>query len=180
MARVLNRLGLAVREAWLRRSILQALAVSRYEVRSDTLRLMSRSCRLAITWRARNVHPWDRDLAPDRRAVKLVEQIFSDTQAALDGLFARLPEMDEIDFKVLEVDEGRSGVLMKGLVNRKEFHAWHPASIPMRLRLLGVTYNLVGSHLEPLDSSFLEAQPPAAEGRFWKSDEPHEGVRRTH
>ena len=89
-------------------------------------------------------------MEPDKKALRLVEQTFADTAAALEGLFVALPEVDFIDFKVLEVDEKKPGILMSGSVSRSEFEAWHPSSIPMRLRLLGVNFNLVDTHLEPL------------------------------
>ena len=57
---------------WLRDSIDKALALSRYDVRRDGLSLMETSFRLKIAWRARHVHPWDRDLEEDKRASRLV------------------------------------------------------------------------------------------------------------
>jgi hypothetical protein len=135
---------------WVRESIESALALKRYDVRHDGLPLTGMSFRLAISWRARNVHPWDRDLADDKKAHQLAEQTFADTAAALEQLFIALPDVDLIDLKVLEADEKKHGILMSGSVSRNDFDAWHPSSIPMKLRLLGVNFNLVDTHLEPL------------------------------
>jgi hypothetical protein len=148
---------------WLRDSIDKALALNRYDVRRDRLSLMATSFRLTIAWRARHVHPWDRDLKEDKRATRLVDQTFADTIAALEELFITLPEVDVIDLKVLEADEKSDGILMSGSVSRNEFETWHPSSIPMRLRLLGVSYNLVDKHFEPLVPVHTEHEIPSYE-----------------
>ena len=62
MARFFGRLSAGLRARWLRRSIDQALALNHTEVRSDGLCAEGISLRLTISWRARNIHPWDRDL----------------------------------------------------------------------------------------------------------------------
>jgi hypothetical protein len=153
---LLERLNAGLRASWLRRSIDNALALHRTEVRSDGLRREEMSLRLLINWRARDLHPWDLDLVGHRRAVRLVEQTFSDTVAALERLFVGLPEVDVIDFKVLETDLGKHGTLLKGSITRRDFETWHPSSAVMRLKLLGVNYNLVDSQFIPLDRSSVE------------------------
>ena len=112
--------------------------------------------RLAISWRARNLHPWDRDLVGDRRALRLVEQTLSDTEAALERLFVLVPEIDAIDLRVLEADARRDELLMSGSIVRREFETWHPFSTVMRLKLLGLNFNLVNSRFEPLDTASSE------------------------
>lgn len=163
---------------WVRDSIDQALALSRYDVRRDRLSLIGKSFRLAIAWRARHVHPWDRDLQEDKRAIRMVDQTFADTIAALEELFITLPDVDVIDLKVLEPDE-KNGILMIGSVARNEFETWHPSSIPMRLRLLGVRYNLVDKHFEPLVAVHTEHEMPgfelAAMHRSGSSENVHAG-----
>jgi hypothetical protein len=151
--RLLEKLNTYLRSGWLHRSIEQALALNRTEVRPDGLRAEKTSLRLTISWRARNLHPWDLDLVGDRRARKLVQQTFLDTEAALERLFKLLPEVDVIDLTVLETDARRHGILMSGSIVRREFEAWHPSSTLMRLKLIGLNYNLVNLHLQPLDSS---------------------------
>jgi hypothetical protein len=157
MPRFFPNLSVALRSRWLRRSINKALALGRYDVRKDVLVPAQASFRLAVSWRAREVHPWDRDLSGDRRDARLVEQTFRDTQEALQRLFTILPEVDCIDVNVLPADTSKQEPLIRGSVARTEFETWKPASIAMRFRLLGLRYNLVGSRLEPLDG--VEAEP---------------------
>jgi hypothetical protein len=162
MGRLLEKLNTRLRTGWLHRSIVQALALNRSEVRPDGLGLTASSLRLAISWRARDLHPWDLDLVGERRAVKLVEQTFLDTQTALERLFMLLPEVDVIDLRVLETDAGRDGVLMSGSIERREFETWHPSSPAMRLKLLGLNYHLVNSRFEPLEILGSEYVPKSA------------------
>ena len=79
-----------------------------------------------------------------------MEQTFSDTQAALERLFMALPEVDVIDLRVMETEAGKQGTLLSGSVSRRDFETWRPSSIAMRLRLLGINYNLVNSRFEPI------------------------------
>lgn len=118
IARFLGKLSARLQARWLRRSIDKALALNRYEVRPDGLWLTGTSFRLAISWRARRIHPWDSDLTADRKALLLVEQTFSDTLAALERLFVALPEVDVIDLSVLEVDSRKHGTLLSGSIAR--------------------------------------------------------------
>jgi hypothetical protein len=163
----------------LRGSIDKALALNRNEVRSDGLLLEARTFRLAITWRARDVHPWDRNMAADRKMLRRVEQTFSDTLAALERLFIALPEVDVIDLTVLQTRAINPGTLLNGLISRREFETCRVPSPAMKLRLLGVNYNLVDSHLEPLAPAFLDHEIPASEmdasahpGEFGKGPQP--------
>lgn len=163
MASFFAKLG-AFRADWLWRSVRKALALNLWEARPDGLLLERSSLHLTISWRARDIHPWDRDLPAKKRALRLVEQTFSDTQAALERLFAALPEVDVIDLNVLEADSRKHGTLLSGSVSRNEFEKWRPSSIPMRLRLLGINYNLINSRFEPLDQSCREDGIPGADG----------------
>ncbi len=170
ITRFFRKLSASLQARWLRRSIDTALALNRTEVRPDGLCSEGRDFRLGITWRARNVHPWESELAADRKARRLVEQTFSDTHAALERLFIALPEVDVIDLRVLEADTTKHGIVMTGSISRREFETCRVTSIAMRLRLLGVNYNLVNSRLEPLapsrperdeiSSSGISARPP--------------------
>lgn len=170
ITRFFRKLSAGLRARWLRRSIDAALALNRTEVRPDGLCLEARDFRLGITWRARKVHPWESDWAADRKARRLVEQTFSDAHAALERLFIALPEVDVIDLKVLEADATKHGIVISGSISRREFETCRVTSIAMRLRLVGVNYNLVDSRLEPLapsraardevSSSGISARPP--------------------
>ncbi len=74
----------------------------RGEVRSDGLSLNHLRNRLEIEWRAREIHPWDRDLPAIRVAQLFAEQCLDDANAALERLFSSLPEIAVIEFKVIE------------------------------------------------------------------------------
>jgi hypothetical protein len=163
IARFLRKHGARLRARWLRGSINEALELSRYEVRRDGLLLEGTTFRLAITWCARQIHPWDCDLEADKKAHKLVDQTFDDTLTALERLFVTLPEVDTIDFRVMEGDTRKRGVLLNGLVSRREFETCRLTSPTMRLRLLGVNYNLINSRLEPLTPSYSEHEIPISE-----------------
>jgi hypothetical protein len=176
MTRFLEKLSAGLRARWLRRSIHKALALNRYEVRPDGLYPERTSFWLAISWRARDIHPWDSDLAADRKALRLVEQTFSDTQAALERLFMALPEVDVIDLRVLEADARKHGTLMSGSISRREFETCQASSTAMRLKLLGVNYNLVNSRFEPLAASCSEHEIPGSEISALHSDQSHESV----
>jgi hypothetical protein len=151
MGRLLKKLSV-LRARWLYHGIQRALAVNLNQVRRDGLCVDGISLRLVISWRARSVHPWDSDLPPERKAPRLVEQTFTDTELALERLFAGLPEVAVIDLTVFETDSRKRAVWMRGSILRREFQTWRPSSAAMRLRLVGMKYNLVGSHFEPIDS----------------------------
>jgi hypothetical protein len=173
IARLLGKLNARLRAKWLYRSIERALALNRTEVRPDGLRSEGVSLRLGISWRARNVHPWDFDLVGERRARRLVEQTFSDTVAALSRLFVALPEVDVIDLRVLEEDVRKDGILMRGSILRRDFETWRPSSTAMRLKLLGVNYNLVNSRFEPLDASSVEQNSLNSDISTLHQDQPY-------
>jgi hypothetical protein len=157
-----------LRARWLYHGIDRALAVNLNQVRRDGLCLEGISVRLVISWRARSVHPWDRDLPPERKAARLVEQTFTDTEVALERLFARLPEVGVIDLTVIETDTNKHGAWMRGAILRSEFETWHPSSAAMRLKLLGMKYNLVGSHFEPIDSSSSQSETHEVSTEFFE------------
>ena len=86
-----------------RRNVRRALALHlRGEARRDGLTLLRVRNRLEIRWRSRDIHPWDSDVPPERRAQLYHEQLVADTEAAIVRLFQRLPQIDRIDLQVLE------------------------------------------------------------------------------
>jgi hypothetical protein len=128
-----------------------ALALNRRgEARADGLTLVESSMRLEVKWRARKIHPWDRDLSEDRAAPRYVEQALFDTEAALERLFATFPEVTCIDFAVLETRVESTRTIIAGVVDKKEFGDRKSPSIGMRLRSIGIEYHIVGSHFAPL------------------------------
>jgi hypothetical protein len=135
----------------LRESVRSALELHRRgEARTDDPQLLDLTVRMQVRWRARELHPWDRDLPPDRSARKLVRQCLSDTEAALERLFLKCPDVDVIDVSVIEPNPDGLRRVMFGSVRRDEFAQWHPLSTDMRLRLVGLHYRLVDDELEAL------------------------------
>ena len=134
------------------RRIGHALALHlRGEARRDGLRLVGMCNRLEIQWRARDVHPWDRDLPPEVRASMFLEQCMADTEAAIFRLFEALPHVDVIELNVLGPTAG--SVMMDGTVYRADLDKGGSlASVRMRLRNLGVSYHLAGSSFASLES----------------------------
>ena len=124
------------------RIIRRALALHRRgEVRPDGLEASKICTRLEIQWHARDVHPWDRDLSPDRRARLLVEQALLDTEAAVRRLFAGLLHVDSLDVSVLGANDA---VLVTGTVHRSSLASSERLlSLRMRLRELGLTCHIL-------------------------------------
>ena len=77
-----------------RRRIEQALGC-------DRLRLKSVWNRLEIEWCARDLHPWDREIPPHRRAQIFAGQCLADTEEAILTLFSSLPHVDVLELKVV-------------------------------------------------------------------------------
>jgi hypothetical protein len=85
--------------------IQNALALNRAgEARPDGLTLIRASHNLQIEWRARDIHPWDRNSRTSEsmeHELLFMEQAIADTDAALSRLFRDLPEVDVIKFSVV-------------------------------------------------------------------------------
>ena len=137
-----------------RRAVEKALALNRRgEIRSDGLRLVKMHNRLEIEWRARNVHPWDRDLPPKQRLPMFIEQSLADTEAAVSRLFDTFPQVDVIELRVLE--PASETAIMEGTVYRSAINKDRRLlSVKMRVLELGINYRLVGSHFQSLNSSY--------------------------
>src|SRR6516225_10608979 len=98
-----------------RRLLSNALALHRRgEVRSDGLPLLDVSIKLTVSWRARDVHPWDRDLPEERAAPRLLDQTLHDTEDAVERIFVAFPEADTLELNVLESDPASNRVLLSG------------------------------------------------------------------
>jgi hypothetical protein len=110
-----------------------------------SLRLSSHC--LQLEWHARDLHPWDRDLPAPRQAELFSQQALQDTDAALLRLFQRLPEVEQIEFQVLE-PRHVGGVILTGVVDRESaLDPEPPPSLRMRLHMLGVRYRMADDHL---------------------------------
>jgi hypothetical protein len=133
----------------LRRRVMAALALNqRGEARADGLSLNRFEQWLEIEWRARDVHPWDRDLSAARIARLFAEQCLDDTSATLDRLFSKIPEIDVLKFKVMHPNSGAP--ILSGSISRSEARTVKASSPGMKLKQLGVTYNLYNWQFEPL------------------------------
>ena len=132
-----------------RRRVVKALALhKRGEVRSDGLSLSCCRNRLEVAWHARDIHPWDRDLPPERAAQLFAEQCLEDAGAALERLFLSPPEIDVIEFKVLQKDSTKP--ILGGTVTRAEAKTASSSSPGMKLKQLGARYRLRNWRFEPL------------------------------
>ena len=139
-----------------KRKIERALALYlRGEVRRDGLNLTRATAHLELEWRARDIHPWDRGfLSPAESAAAFVKQSLADTEAAVCRLFENLPQVDVITLRVLDPISDSS--IISGTVSRADLLARNEhLSIGMRLRYLGLTYQLSGSLCEALDEGGL-------------------------
>jgi NAD-dependent dihydropyrimidine dehydrogenase PreA subunit len=137
-------------------NIKKALALHlRGEARTDGLTADTVSSHLTIRWRARDIHHWDRHRPRYERELMFAEQALTDTEAAVERLFDRLPGVDVIDLSVVEpVSEV---VIAAGTVRRSDLSAPRPrlSSVGMRLRELGIRYCFA----VPADSDFPEHAP---------------------
>jgi hypothetical protein len=131
----------------------------RGEVRRDGLQLTSMRSSLEIEWRARDVHPWDRDSRRDERRAMLVSQTLFDTDAAIARLFDSLPYVDVLQIRVLGVGSDTS--ILGGTVTRSSLEEVRDGlSVRMKLRELGITYHSEGLQFEPLPVNGLVYDRP--------------------
>jgi hypothetical protein len=70
------------------------------EVRADGLSLLEVSMKLNVSWRPRDLHPWDRDLPEDRAADRLLDQTLHDTEDAVERIFSAFPEASSLELNV--------------------------------------------------------------------------------
>lgn len=133
----------------LRRRAAKALALNkRGEVRGDGLLVIRFRNRLEIEWRARDVHPWDRNRQPAVVAQLFAEQCLDDANAAIERLFFGFPEVDVIDFKVLDLKS--PAPIVSGAVTRAAAETVRATSAGMKLKNLGVNFRLHNWRFEPL------------------------------
>lgn len=129
-----------------RTGIQDALALQkRNEVRRDGLILTKAVHQLDIEWRARDIHPWDRDWvrSSDDEEQLFNEQCFSDTEAAIRRLFSSLPTIDEIQFRVIRPDSDDE--LLTGHVARLSLGQITKSASPRgRLRQMGINVCVLG------------------------------------
>ena len=141
MLRFLDRCRRCLELQRYRRNIGRALALHlRGEARRDGLTPDHIRCRLEIHWRARDIHPWDRQCALGEREALFAEQALTDTEVAVHRLFEQLPYIDVIELSVVE--PASENPIAQGIVDRSTLNALRPGlkSVGMRLRELGIHY----------------------------------------
>lgn len=79
-----------------------------------------------------------------------MQQCLADVDAAISRLFATLPEVDEIELRVLDPASGDP--ILAGTVSRAEVAAATAGSIGMKLKSLGLVYRLANWQFESLGS----------------------------
>jgi hypothetical protein len=160
------------------RALEAALALHRRaEVRPDGLSMIDNSVALKLSWRARDVHPWDRDLSEEKIAPRLVDQTMHDAEDAIERIFKAFPEATTLDLKVLKKEPDCNQVIMSGQVARSELGRFDSVSIAMRLRMLGINYRLVGHRFETIGTSELP-MPPVTSRVDFQLGGPVAGVQR--
>jgi hypothetical protein len=135
---------------WFRRRTIKALALNMRSrnARRDGLSLSHFRNRLQIEWRARNIHPWDRGLSQSRVPELFAKQCLVDTGAAIERLFHMLPEIEFIEFTV--IDPNSLAAILHGTVSRNEANMTNDLSPGMKLKKFGAQYRLTNWHFEPL------------------------------
>ena len=139
----------ASRSDFIKRRVNRALALPlRGGVANDILMLKQLFVHLRVEWFARDVHPWDRDLSKERQAELFTQQCLEDVDSAIPRLFKELPEIDEIEIRVL--DRESNAQIITGVINRENARASAGLSLGMRLNALGINYRRCNLRLEPI------------------------------
>ena len=126
----------------------RALALApRGGVRRDTLHLHSLSTHMRVTWVARPIHPWDRDLPGVEQDDAFATQCLDDVDAAITRLFERFDVIESLDILVLHPMSHTS--ILTGRIVRDEFVGAKRLSIAMRLKMAGLTYEFGRGGLQP-------------------------------
>jgi hypothetical protein len=149
-----------IRKVSMSRALSEALALQRRgEARPDGIFSFSFAVKLAVNWRARDLHPWDFDMPEERKAPRLVDQTLHDTEAAIARIFAAFPEVDTLELNVFEKAPDSNRMIIAGVVIRSDLGRCASTSIRMRLRMLGLNYRLKNQHFEPVATGRNEPQP---------------------
>jgi|SRR5271170_2629655 len=117
----------------------------------DRLQLVSARAILQVEWLARDIHPWDRDLPPDRAEQAFSEQCLRDTDSAIARLFAEFPAVDAVELRVAR--SASQPVLIAGVVKRHDLVGTGNGREPiaMKLRNLGVVFRMNQLRLEGVE-----------------------------
>jgi hypothetical protein len=130
-------------------AVRQALrATPRGGVGGDVLEVYSAALTMCVTWTARPVHPWDRDLPMEQQDTTFADQCLQDVDIAIARLFSQFPLVEELDITVRHPISHAS--ILSGTAHRADFLAVQRLSIPMRLKMLGLAYEIGRGGLRPL------------------------------
>jgi hypothetical protein len=130
------------------RRVNRALALHhRGEARADGLQLHDMRTTMLVEWVAREIHPWDRHIASRLRERLFARQSLEDVDAAITRLFDQLPEADALEVRVLR--EGDHRILFYGRVERTEVAKASHSSPLMKLKNLGINFQVSNWQLEP-------------------------------
>lgn len=131
------------------RSLLHALALpARGGVPNDGLTLKRVRSRMEIEWKARDIHPWDRDAPREAQAQNFLDQFLTDTEAEVDRMFEALPQIDTFDIIVRDPVSDR--VIASGTLDRISSELGAFASARMRLMARGFKLYLNEAYFERL------------------------------
>jgi len=103
----------------------------------DTLRLEALTTHMQVTWIARPLHPWDRDLPVFEQEEAFGVQCLQDVDVAISRLFERFELVASLDVVVLHPVSRTS--ILTGCVLRHEFADAKRLSVTMRLKMVGLT-----------------------------------------
>jgi len=117
----------------------------------DVFLLRRLSAQLRVEWYTRDIHPWDRRLPVDEQEELFSLQTLHDTDAAIVRFFDLVPEIEELDLRVLE-PHPPNRLILAGVVARADAHATRTLSSPaMRLKMMGIRCQLDDGRLAPLE-----------------------------
>jgi hypothetical protein len=130
-------------------AVLQALRTQpRGGVSGDVLEVYSASLTMSVTWTARPVHPWDRDLPLEQQDSGFADQCLQDVDIAIARMFSQFPLVERLEISVRHPISHAS--ILTGTAHRADFLAVQRLSIPMRLKMLGLAYEIGRGGLRPL------------------------------
>ena len=130
-------------------AVQEALALTpRGGVAYDVLRMQSVSASMQVQWTARPIHPWDKDLPIEHQDEAFASQCLRDVDEAIARLFARLASIEHLEIAVIH-PQSRTNIVA-GLVSRADFVAAKRLSVPMRLKMAGVAYEIGRGGLQPV------------------------------
>jgi hypothetical protein len=141
--------------------------VPRGGVWRDLLDLDVVAMTMQVGWTARPVHPWDGDLPSDQQDAAFADQCLHDVDVAIARLFSQFQIVDRLDITVRHPASQASIVM--GTADRADFLAAHRLSVPMRLKMAGLAYELGRGGLRPLPE-WNRGQPIVENGAYDSPD----------